>query len=130
VRIFKTKTFARFARRGRIADKSLCGAVERAERGLIDGDLGGAVIKQRVARPGEGLRGGYRTLVVYRGGDLAIFLFGFAKKDLDNVEDGDLEDLQTLGRQWLTDEKKIAKDVEAGILIEVTYEGEDQKDQG
>jgi hypothetical protein len=63
VRIFKTKWLARYARRERIADHNLSEAIERAERGLIDADLGGGIIKQRVARSGQGRSGGYRTLV-------------------------------------------------------------------
>jgi hypothetical protein len=54
VRIFKVKSFARFARGERIADASLCEVIERAERGLVDSDLGGGLIKQRVARKGQG----------------------------------------------------------------------------
>ncbi len=63
MRRFKTKTFARFARRAGIDDRSLCEAVERAEIGLIAADLGGGLIKQRVAR------------------ELAVFLFGFSKSE-------------------------------------------------
>ena len=62
VRVFKTRRFAQFARRARISDGSLCEAVQRAERGLIDADLGGGVIKQRAARPGQRMfrRSGHR----------------------------------------------------------------------
>ncbi|WP_338926885.1 type II toxin-antitoxin system RelE/ParE family toxin [Mycetohabitans endofungorum] len=35
-------------------DNALLEAVERAEKGQIDADLGGGVIKQRVARKGQG----------------------------------------------------------------------------
>jgi len=66
LRIFKTKSFVRFARRERISDASLCEAIRRAERGLIDADLGGGVIKQRVARAGQGRSGGFRVLIAYR----------------------------------------------------------------
>ena len=52
--IFKTKPFARFARRERIVDHSLWEAVERAGKGLIDADLGGGVMwKYRRWRPGR-----------------------------------------------------------------------------
>ena len=37
-----------------IADAALREAVARAEKGQIDADLGGEVIKQRIARPGQG----------------------------------------------------------------------------
>jgi hypothetical protein len=59
VRIFKTKTLAKFTRQNNISDASLVSAVERAVGGVIDADLGGHVIKQRVARPGQGKRGGF-----------------------------------------------------------------------
>jgi hypothetical protein len=42
MRIFKTKWFAWFVRREGIDDPSLRAAIERAEQGLIDADLGGA----------------------------------------------------------------------------------------
>ena len=58
MRIFKTKLFARFARRERISDGALCEAVSRVEKGLVDADLGGGVIKQRIARQGQGRSGG------------------------------------------------------------------------
>jgi len=124
VRVFKTKLFAKFARRERIADASLFEAVERAGRGLIDADLGRGVIKQRVARQGQGRRGGYRTLIAYRFGDFAVFLFGFAKSDRDNIGTDELDDLQAIASQWLSDERKIGKDVAAGILIEVKHDDE------
>jgi hypothetical protein len=50
VRIFRNKPFTRFARRARITDDELREAVANIERGLVDADLGGGVIKQRIAR--------------------------------------------------------------------------------
>ena len=119
MRIFKVKTFARFARRERIADRDLSVAIERTASGLVDADLGGGVIKQRVARRGQGRSGGYRTLIAYRGEEFAVFLFGFAKNERNNIDPGELRDLQTIAGQWLDDPSKIARDVAAGILIEV-----------
>ena len=54
LRIFKNRWFVRFARQQGIEDTSLCEAIANADRGLIDVDLGGEVIKQRIARPNEG----------------------------------------------------------------------------
>jgi hypothetical protein len=87
VRIFKTKHFARYARRDRISDVQLCEAVGRAERGLIDADLGGGVIKQRIARTGQGRSGGFRVLLAYQAKIRSVFLFGFAKSGRGNVDD-------------------------------------------
>ena len=86
MRIFKTKWFVRFARRERIKDHALLDAIARAEKGLIDADLGSGLLKQRVARAGEGRSGGYRTIIAYRAGGLAVFLYGFAKNERDNIE--------------------------------------------
>src|SRR5258708_7642482 len=65
MRIFKTKWLARFVRRERITDRSLSEAIERTGRGMTDADLGGGIIKQWVARRGQGRSGGYRTLIAY-----------------------------------------------------------------
>ena len=64
MRTFKNKAFVRFAKKAEIGDAVLCEAIRAAERGLIAADLGGGVIKQRIARAGEGKSGGFRTLIV------------------------------------------------------------------
>jgi hypothetical protein len=89
VRIFKNKAFTRFAKKSGIDDASLCKAVSDAERGLLDADLGGGVIKQRVARSGGGKSGGFRTLILFRIGSLAFFVHGFAKNEQANIDDDD-----------------------------------------
>lgn len=94
MRVYKTKPFARFQRRERISDEMLCVAVSDAEAGLIEADLGGGLIKQRVARPGAGKRGGYRTVIAYRKGARAIFLLGFAKSTRANIDDDELATLK------------------------------------
>jgi hypothetical protein len=124
VQIFKTRPFGRFARRERVSDASLVEAIARAERGLIDAELGGGVIKQRVARQGQGRSGGYRTVIGYRFGDFAIFLFGFAKNDRDNIEADDLRDLQHIATQYMSDKRKIDTDLATGFLSEVKHDDE------
>ncbi len=79
MRIFKTTGVTRFARRERITDTSLKEAIARAERGAIDSDLGGSLIKQRVARPGQGRSGGFRMIVAYRAMGRAVFLYGLLR---------------------------------------------------
>ncbi len=101
MRVFKTKEFARFARRERIDDARLCDAVERAGKGLIDADLGGGLIKQRIARPGQGRSGGYRTLMAFRSKGASVFVYGFAKSERDNVGQEELEYWQRIARSFL-----------------------------
>ena len=97
MRIFAVKTFTRFQRRERIAERALVRAIARAENGLVDADLGGGIVKLRVARKGEGKSGGYRTIVAYRRGDRAVFLYGFAKSDRANLDAKELLRLRTQG---------------------------------
>jgi len=87
VRIFKNAWVERFAHKQKIQDAALRDAVHRAEQGLVDADLGGGVIKQRVARPGQGRSGGYRTLILYRQAHRAFFVYGFAKSQQANISD-------------------------------------------
>jgi hypothetical protein len=120
VRILLTRWFVRFARKERIGAPALLEAVHRAERGLIDADLGGGVIKQRVARPGEGRSGGYRTVVLYRSGARAIFAFGFAKSRKASLEPDELEVYRELARVYLAlSEQAIDRHVNEGSLTEV-----------
>jgi hypothetical protein len=126
VRIFKTKALARFTKRESIGDESLVAAVETAKRGLIDADLGGGLIKQRVARSGQGKRGGFRMLIAFRS-DRAIFLFGFAKNERDNIDDKQLTTLREIVATWFAaDNKKIAQALKDGLLIEVKHGKENE----
>ena len=86
MRVFKSRWFERFARKEGIADSVLWDAVIRAELGQIDAELGGDVIKQRIAREGQGRSKGYRTIILFRRGVKAFFVFGFAKSQMANVD--------------------------------------------
>ena len=123
MRLFKTKWFMRYERQERLEDQSLCDAIERAERGLVDADLGGGIIKQRVARTGQGRSGGYRLLIAYRSGKRAVFLYGFAKNERDNIEADELETLKEIGAAWLEAKKeRLEYAIKEGILREVSYD--------
>jgi hypothetical protein len=121
VRIFKTKTLAKFTRQNGIRDEDLVDAVERAIRGLIDADLGGQVIKQRVARPGQGKRSGFRMIIGIRA-DRAIFLFAFAKNERENIDKAELMTLREIVASFLNaDDKTIAQALKDGTLVEVQH---------
>lgn len=122
LRVFKTKWLARFTRRERISDSNLREAIDRAERGLVDADLGGGLIKQRVAREGQGRSGGYRMLVAFRQQGRAVFLYGFAKSGQDNIDADELESLQNIAAAWLNaDAERLEAAVKASELQEVEY---------
>ena len=95
-------------------------AIDRAERGTIDADLGGGLIKQRVARVGQGRSSGFRMIVAYRAAGRAVFLFGFAKNDRDSIADNELQALRTIGANWLAaSPQAVGQALDDGDLQEI-----------
>jgi hypothetical protein len=87
-------------------------------------DPAAGVIKQRVARPGQGKSGGYRVLIAYRTGHRAVFVYGFAKRERENVEPDELMTLLEIAAAWLhADPKAVTQALKDGALKEVTYDG-------
>lgn len=125
MRIFKNVWFNRFARQEKITDEVLVGAIIRADKGLIDADLGGSVIKQRIAKPGRGKSGGYRTIIIFRRGERAFFVYGFAKSNQDNLEkyEEDLYKKSAKELLALTD-AQIEQLLKSKALTEVIYDND------
>lgn len=124
MRVFKTKPFARFAVHEGIDDDVLCEAVLKAEMGLIDADLGGGVIKQRLAREGKGKSSGFRSIVLFRRGDKAVFVYGFAKNDRDNIKRNELKAFRDLADAMLAyDDKALAAAMKNGTITEIICHG-------
>lgn len=101
MRIFKNAWFCRFARKERIDDATLKDAVDRAEKGSIDADLGGDVIKQRIARPGKGKSGGYRCIILFHKEEKAFFVYGFSKSVRENIRPDETDGFKKLARWYL-----------------------------
>ena len=117
---FKTKAFARFADREGLEDVALCEAMQRVQSGRIDANLGGGVIKQRIARKGGGRSGGFRTIVLFRQGDLAFFVYGFAKSNRENLRRNELETFRLLADEYLAlDQAGLTAAQSVGAIIEV-----------
>jgi len=123
MRIFKRKNFARWQTGEDLPDAALCKAVKEMESGLIDADLGGFLYKKRVARPGSGKSGGYRTLLSARIGSRYVFLHGFAKNDKGNITQDEKKALQFAGKTFLElPAKALLKALQTGVLMEVQCE--------
>ena len=99
--ILKTLTFERWQKKTDIADDALRQAVKEMQQGLIDANLGGGLVKKRVARPGAGKRAGYRTLLATNQHDKWFFVYGFAKNERDNIAKQDLLALKLLAKHLL-----------------------------
>jgi hypothetical protein len=123
LRIFKSKEFARFARKNAIHDAALCRAVRELQSGLVHANLGGGVYKQRIARAGEGKSGGYRSIVFFRAGERTFFIYGFAKNDRDSLSPNELAGLREVAKEVLNyDDTQIHTAVSAGTFLEIRCE--------
>ena len=122
-RIFKRRDFARWQTGERLPYTVLCKAVREMESGLVDADLGGLLYKKRVARPGSGKSGGYRTLLAARIGSRYVFLHGFPKSATANITREEKRALQFAGKVFLElPVGNLSKALQSGVLLEVRCE--------
>ncbi len=121
--IFKTKLFAKWAKKTGLTDKPIIGAVKEIECGLVDANLGGNLYKKRVATITSGKSGGYRTLLAYKRGTIVFFLYGFEKNVRTNINEKEEQALKELAKIYLAfsdGDIKVASDM--GELVEVKDE--------
>jgi hypothetical protein len=118
--VFVTKTFARWMRKSQVTDLDILGATEEMVQGLIDANLGGHLVKKRVALRGRGKSAGARTIVATKFEQRWIFLFGFEKNERSNIDANELKVLQELASSLLDlDQQAIASAVSAGQLFQL-----------
>ena len=123
MKIFKNAWFTKYAKREKLSDKSLVQAINDIRNGIVSADLGGNLLKQRIAKQGKGKSGGYRTIIAFKREDKAFFLYGFAKNQQDNLEQDALKSLKDLAKQLLVlDDNQIERLLENGILTEIDYD--------
>jgi hypothetical protein len=127
MKIYKTRWFNRWAHKQGLDDISLCAAVREMVAGLYDADLGGGLVKKRIARSGSGKSGGFRTLIATNKGDRWIFVYGFPKNERSNIDKDEQEALKKLAEQLLSltpDALETAKDNDE--LMEVDCDAEEE----
>ena len=80
------------------------------------------------ARPGQGKRGSYRTIIAYRVKKRAVFLFGFAKSRKANLDPDEQAELVKRGAVWLgASDAVIERAIARRELKEVNCGEEGQK---
>lgn len=122
-RAFKTRTFSRWMRKTGLTDDALCAAVEEMIQGLVDANLGGYLVKKRVALPGKGKRGGARTIVATKMEQQWFFIFGFNKNERSNIHNDELKALQEMARDLLDlSDIQLNAALAAGEVFEVCNE--------
>ena len=120
MRIFKNKWFAKFAKKERISDSQLCNLIKDIDKGLIDVDYGGGVIKQRLGRVNQGKSGGYRCIVLYRNKEVSFLVYGFPKNERDNISLEEEQIFKDLSQQMLGfSVDDIEQLLQSGALVEV-----------
>ncbi len=124
-RIFKTRHFARWMRKTDLSDEMLCAAVYEMKRGLIDADLGGGVVKKRIAFAGHGKRGSSRILIATNKNDRWFFVFGFEKNERGNISSTELKALQALANDLLNfSATELNSEIKNNTLQEICYDHE------
>ncbi len=124
--IYKTQWFARWANKQGLTSPSLCAAVREMTEGLYDADLGNGLLKKRIARPGQGKRSGFRTLVATNKGNRWIFLFGFPKNERSNIDKDEEVALKLLAAHLLSlTAQALDQAQHAGELMEVNCDAQD-----
>lgn len=125
LRIFKTKYFSKWAEAHKIEDGSLISAIHELCQGSTDGDLGGFLHKKRVARQGQGKSKGYRTIIAFKIDDIAFFVYGFAKNDLENIDTKTLKAFKQLSKDFMgMNSTRIELALSNNELFEVDNHGE------
>ena len=120
IRVFRTKTFTRWMGKAGLTDEDLSQAVVEMAQGLIDADLGGHVVKKRVALAGRGKRGGARTIVSTNRADRWFFLYGFGKNERATINRDELKFFQEVARDFLEfSDQQLQVAVLAGEMMEV-----------
>jgi hypothetical protein len=120
VRILKTTSFSKFARREGLSDRTLQDVEADMEQGSLGDALGSSVYKKRVARPGKGKRGGYRTIYAFKKGQRVFFIEGYAKNEKSNLTGKELKAVRKAASIMLSwTDLELDKVVRQGSLVEV-----------
>ncbi len=96
-----TKWFKKWAKKSKLKDKDLLKTIENLKDGLSTADLGSNLFKVRVKRENSGKSSGFRTIVVYKENERAIFLYGFGKNEKENITKTELLYFKKLGNDFL-----------------------------
>lgn len=80
------------------------------------------MVKKRVALPGQGKRGGARTIVATKLAERWFFLYGFGKNERANIDQDELKVLREMAKELLAfDDRQLATALMAGEIVEVCH---------
>lgn len=120
VNIYKHRDFEQWFADTELTNDSLKNAVQEVQNGLHDGNLGSGLYKKRIAMPGKGKRGSYRTLLVFKQNEKAFFVYAYAKNKKANISPKELAIYKDLSKILLNlNENKLQDMIKKKSLIEV-----------
>jgi hypothetical protein len=118
-----TKWFRKWARKVSLSAEGLLRAIQDLESDLSTADLGSHLYKLRIKRKHGGKRAGFRTIIVYKKDERAIFLYGFGKNEKENINKTELEYFKKLGNDLLTlSSGQLEQAIEQKILFDLEEE--------
>ena len=116
----KTKWFSKWARKQKISDAKLLIAIEDIQNNLSSINLGGGLFKVRVASENAGKSSAYRTIIAYREDDIAVMIYGFMKKEQENLSTGELKSFKTLSKDILRlNDESLTRAIENNVFVEI-----------
>lgn len=123
MRIFKNREFHKWSKKQGISDQVLLTAIREIEQGLHGANLGGGVYKKRLPFGGKGKSGGVRTILAFKTGKLAIFMYGFSKNQQENISNQEEYALRALAKVYFAfKDYEITTAITLGDLVEVYCE--------
>lgn len=122
-RVFKLKTFARWAKK-LLNDEQLCAAAKEIMKGQYEANLGRGLCKKRIAMSGQGKSGSIRTLVAIESSVAIFFIAGRQKSDAGHdFSDANVAQAQLLGQALqAASSQKLDQLVIDGTLLEICHD--------
>ena len=120
MRIFKNKTFNKWARGVGLTADDLRDAAEEMAAGNTGSSLGRKVFKKRIALSGRGKSGSTRAIIGFELGGNRFVIYGYAKSEQTNITQKEKAALQKIAKTYLAyTDKELDKAVNKKALIEV-----------
>ncbi len=116
----KTKWFHKWSRKNSVSDGNLLKTIENVSNNLGTSNLGYGLFKVRTPKIGQGKSGSFKTILVYKESDIAIFIYGFAKNEKENLDKEELRYFKKLAKDLLEiDRKKYLELEKLGNFISI-----------
>lgn len=115
-----TKWFKKWSKKVKLSNLNLLNAINELESGLSMADLGNHLFKVRVKREHSGKRAGFRTIILFKADDKAIFLFGFGKNEKENIDKNELQYFKKLADDLLSlNSEQLEKAISQKVLFDL-----------